>query len=76
LEASGGKIIVNPDRTAVVAEQGPLKRTCREKPLVQLLPPNAERIVNVLIRTCPISVERDGKSHNANSCHRLLRSDA
>src|SRR5512143_3646530 len=32
---------------------------------------NAERIVDVLIRTCSVSVERDGEALNANSCHRL-----
>ena len=32
---------------------------------------NAERIVDVLIWTCSVSVERDSEALNANSCHRL-----
>src|ERR1700675_1023331 len=48
LKATGGEIIVNPGRTAVLAEQGPLERACWDQPLVQLRPANAERIVDVL----------------------------
>jgi hypothetical protein len=71
LKATGGEIIVNPGRTAVLAEQGLLERACWNQPLVQFRPANAERIVDVLIRACTVSIERDGEAMNANACHRL-----
>lgn len=39
---------------------------------MQVRPAHAERITEVLIRTCSVAVERDGEALNANSCHRLL----
>lgn len=36
---------------------------------MKIRPANPERIVDVLIRPCPVSVERDGEARNANSCH-------
>jgi hypothetical protein len=38
---------------------------------VQFRPANTERIVDVLIRTGSVSIERDGEALNANPCHRL-----
>ncbi|WP_223834748.1 hypothetical protein [Pseudomonas sp. JM0905a] len=71
LKATGGEIIVNPGRTVVLAEQGPLKCARWDQPLVQLRPADTERIVDALLRACSVSVERDGEALNANPCHRL-----
>lgn len=72
LKATGGEIIVNPGRAAVLAKQGLLKGASRDQPLVQFRAANAERMVEVLIRTGCVAVEREGEAINANSSHRLL----
>ena len=38
---------------------------------MQFRPAKAERIADVLIRTCTVSVKRYGEALNANSCHGL-----
>jgi hypothetical protein len=64
-----GEVVVDPGCAAFLAKQGPLERACREQPLVQIGPANAERVVEILVRACSVSIERDGETVNANSCH-------
>lgn len=71
LKATGSELIVHPGRTAVLAEQGLLECARRDQPLVQFNPAIAERIIDVLIRTRSISVEREGEACNSNACHRF-----
>ena len=37
--------------------------------LVQICPPHAERIPDVLVRASSVSVKRDGKALNSDACH-------
>ncbi len=38
---------------------------------MQVLAADTERVVDVLMWTCPVSVERDGEALNTNSRHRV-----
>jgi len=70
-EAASGEIIIDAGRAVILAEQDPLECACRDQPLVQFRPADAEWIVDVLMRPGSVSIERDGEAFNANSCHRL-----
>src|SRR5215510_13866591 len=50
-------------------KQGPLERARGDCPLVQICTLHAERIVDVLIRTRSVSVKREGKALDSDSCH-------
>ncbi|MNE36749.1 hypothetical protein D3C80_1305730 [compost metagenome] len=56
-KAAGGEIIVQPGRAAVLAEQGLLEGARGEQPLVQRFGAHAQRILEVLVRAGPVSVE-------------------
>src|SRR5262245_54643118 len=68
-KATRGEVFVNPRCAAVLAKQGPLQRACREEPVVQICPANAERVAALLLWDSSVSIERDSEALNANSCH-------
>src|SRR5919106_5503276 len=75
LEAPRGEVLVDAGRALVATHDVALECPRREEPLVELLPANAERIVDVLIRTCSVSVERDGEAFNSYLGH-LVRASS
>jgi hypothetical protein len=46
-----------------------LERACGNQPPVQRLTTHAERMLQVLMRTGAITVERNGEGSNAQLCH-------
>lgn len=68
LKATDSEVLVHPDRAAVLAEQSALKGAGWNRPLMQVRPTHAKRVIEILIRTCPVSVERDDEALDANSC--------
>jgi hypothetical protein len=71
LEAARGEVVVEPRRAALLAEHDALERARRERPLVQVGAAHAERVFEVLARTRPVAVGRDGEALHANPCHSL-----
>jgi hypothetical protein len=65
VEAAFRKIVVNARRALVVAAVHSLKRARRDKPMMKILAANAERIVDVLIRTGSETIKRNAKTVNA-----------
>jgi hypothetical protein len=65
-KATRREIVVNPGGTAIPGEHGLLEPAGRDQPLVQFLAADAERMVEVLIGTRSVSVEREGETFNAN----------
>jgi len=63
-----GKIVVDPNCPVATAEHR-LKRACRINPFVQLRAADAQRVVQILTGTGPISVERYAEAVNAKFGH-------
>ncbi len=68
-EAPRGELVINPGGAALGAEDGLLEGARGEKPLMQIGPAHAKRIVKILIRAASESVNRDAEAVNSNACH-------
>jgi hypothetical protein len=62
------EIVINPTRAILRSMHLP-PRASGNQPVVQGLASDAERIVNALIRTRSVPVNRDGEALNSDACH-------
>ena len=68
-ESSRREGLIDSGCATIRPKEGPLERARREGPLMQICPAHAEGILKILTRAGSVSVKRDGKALNSNSCH-------